>query len=160
MRPTVAACLFLASVAGIVPQRVVAHPPAIVSQAGEKAVADEIRAFRKSVADAIAAKDTKRLGEMYAPSYQHTDETGRLSDRDARLATILAGKPVIETAPAENVVIRIPNDWVAVATGTSRLGTGADGKSISVRWTAVYTRTDKSWWLVVSHATPTPSAKP
>ena len=137
-----------------------AHPPSIVSSSAEKAVADEIRAFRKSLADAVAAKDKKRLGELYAPSFQHTDTEGRLADRDAHLATLLAGAPVIETAPAENLVIRIPNDWVAVATGASRIGPLVEGKPTSVRWTAVYTRTDKSWWLVVSHVSPSPSIKP
>jgi hypothetical protein len=151
MRPAVAGCLLLAIASVAVPQPASAHPPSIVSQSAEKVVADEIRAFRKSLAEAIAAKDKKRLGEMYAPSFRHTDESGRSTERDARMAAILAGKPVIETAPAETLVIRIPNDWVAVATGTSHLGPSADGKSDVVRWTAVYTRTDKSWWLVASH---------
>lgn len=161
MIQTLATCALLATIMVVVPHRAaLAHPPSIVGQAGEKAVADEIRAFRKSVTDAIAAKDKTRVGEMYAPSFQHTDETGWLSDRDARIAAVLAGKPVIETAPAENLVIRIPNDWVAIASGISQLGLSADGKPNTVRWTAVYTRTDKSWWLVVSHATPVSAAKP
>ena len=137
-----------------------AHPPSIVSSSAEKAVADEIRAFRKSLADAVVAKDKKRLGDLYAPSFQHTNEAGRVWDRDAHLATLLAGALGIETAVPENLVIRIPNDWVAIATGSSRIGPPVDGKPTSVQWTAVYTRTDKSWWLVVSHVSPSPSMKP
>lgn len=133
-----------------------AHPPSIVSPSAEKVVADEIRAFRKSLADAVAAKDKKRLDEMYAPSFQHTDGMGRLWDREAHLASLLAGTLAIEAAASENVVIRSPNDWVAIATGTSRISPSVEGKPMSVRWTAVYTRTDKSWWLVVSHASRVP----
>ena len=104
MRPGVAASLIL--VMGLVlaitaPVR--AHPPSIVSSSAEKAVADEIRAFRKSLADAVEAKDKKRLGDLYAPSFQHTNEAGRVSDRDAHLAALLAGAPGIETAAAETL---------------------------------------------------------
>ena len=161
MRRGVAAWLCLATGMGLaLTPPVRAHPPSIVSSSAEKAVADEIRAFRKSLADAVVAKDKKRLGDLYAPLFQHTDEAGRISDRDVHLAALLAGAPNIETAPAENLVIRIPNDWVAIATGSSRIGPLVEGKPTSVRWTAVYTRTDKSWWLVVSHVSPSPSKKP
>ena len=51
----------LVALAAAVSTGVVAHPPAIVGQAGEKAVADEIRAFRKSMADAITSRDKLRI---------------------------------------------------------------------------------------------------
>ena len=161
MRRGVAASFILVTGLGLATTAPVrAHPPSIVSSSAEKAVADEIRAFRKSLADAVVAKDKKRLGDLYAPSFQHTNEAGGVLDRDAHLAALLGGALNIETAPADNLVIRIPNDWVAIATGSSRIGPTVEGKPTSVRWTAVYTRTDKSWWLVVSHVSLSPSMKP
>lgn len=136
-----------------------AHPPAIVNEAGEKALGEEIQAFRKSIADAIAAKDAARLRDMYAPSFTHTHTTGKTDNRDARIVAALAGDPVIETAPAEDLVIRAPNDWVAIATGTSPIK-AADGKIYAVKWLAVYTRSEKSWILIASQATRAHEIKP
>ena len=116
------------------------HPPSIVNADAEKAVGEEIRAFRKSLIDAIAAKDATKLREMYAASFVHTHTTGKTDNRDARVVSALAGDPVIETAPADDLVIRVPNDWVAVATGTSPIKSMADGKVHTVKWLAVYTR--------------------
>ena len=137
-----------------------AHPPSIVNAAAEKAVGEEIQAFRKGLADAIAAKDASKLREMYAASFVHTHTTGKTDNRDARIVSALAGDPVIETAPADDLVIRVPNDWVAVVTGTSPVKSMSDGKVNTVKWMAVYTRTDKSWVLVASQATRVAEAKP
>ena len=130
-----------------------AHPPSFVNAAAEKAVGEEIQAFRKALAEAIAAKDASKLREMYAPSFTHTHTTGKTDNRDARIVSALAGDPVIETAPAEDLAIRVPNDWVAVATGTSPIKSMADGMINSVKWIAVYTRNDRSWVLIASQAT-------
>jgi ketosteroid isomerase-like protein len=136
------------------------HPPSIVNETGQKAVADEIRAFRKAIADAIASRNAAGLREMYAPTFVHTHTTAKTDNRDARIVSALSGDPIIETAPVEDLVIRVPNDWVAVATGVSPIKSAADGKTYSVRWTSVYTRTEKSWWLVASHATRSHEIKP
>lgn len=130
-----------------------AHPPSIVNAAAEKAVGEEIQAFRKQLADAIKAKDAPKLRGFYAPSFAHTHTTGKTDNRDARIVAALSGDPVIETAPVEDLVIRVPNDWVAVATGTSPIKSMADGRTNTVKWLAVYTRQDKSWVLVASQAT-------
>lgn len=130
-----------------------AHPPAILDQAAEKAIGEEIQAFRKSVGEAIAAKDVVRLRAMYAASFTHTHTSGKTDNRDARIVAALSGEPVIETAEAQDIVIRAPNDWVAVVTATSPIKSMADGKTYAVKWMAVYTRADKSWLLVASQAT-------
>jgi ketosteroid isomerase-like protein len=154
------ACVVALSAAVALAPAGLAHPPTIVGEAGEKAVADEIRAFRKAMADAIAAKDAARLREMYAPAFVHTHTTAKTDNRDARIVSALSGDPIIENAPVEDLVVRVPNDWVAVATGVSPIKSAADGKTYAVRWTSVYTRTDKSWWLVASHATRSHEIKP
>jgi ketosteroid isomerase-like protein len=114
---------------------------------------DEIAAFRKTLVDAIKARDAAKLRELYAPSFVHTHTSGKLDARDARIVAALAGDPVIETAEVSELEIRVPNDWTAIATGLSSITSLADGKTYAVRWMAVYVRTEKSWALAASQAT-------
>ena len=136
-----------------------AHPPAIVSEAQRKLISGEVEAFRREVAAAIKAKDAKRLQRMYAPSFVHTHTSGKTDDKKARIAALLKGDPVIETATVSDLVIRIPNDWVGIATGVSPIKSD-DGKTYDVRWTAVYTRDGQSWHVAASHATRLGESKP
>lgn len=163
-RAAVMLAVSLASAAAPVGGRASAHPPAILNQAAERAVGEEVTAFRKAMADAIAAKDKARLRDMYHPNFAHTRPDGTSVKLDAHLAAALAGEPMIESAKAEDVVIRIPNDWVAVVTGTSTLSPksaskggskdAATGKSTAqVKWMQVFTRSGSSWVLVASQAT-------
>jgi Domain of unknown function (DUF4440) len=137
-----------------------AHPPTILGEAGQRVTADEIVAFRKIVQDAIAAKDAKLLRELYAPSFVHTHTTGKMDTRDVRIVSALAGDPVIETSPVEDLLIRVPNDWTAIATGQSPIISKADGKTYAVRWMSVYVRTERSWALAASQATRSHEIKP
>lgn len=130
-----------------------AHPPAILNEAAEKVVADDVKAFRKAMVDAIALKDVARLKEMYHPAFTHTHTSGKTDGRDARIVSALAGEPVIETAETVDLTVRAPNDWVAVVTGTSPIRALSDGKVYAVKWLQVFTRTDRSWALVASQAT-------
>lgn len=142
------------------PLAALAHPPTVLSPAGERAVAEEIVEFRKALASAIVARDAGKLREMYAPAFVHTHGSGKLDGKDARIVSGLAGDPVIENAPVEDLVIRAPSDWTAVATGISPIRSLADGKTYSFRWTAVYVRTQASWALAASQATRLGEAKP
>lgn len=131
-----------------------AHPPPILSAAQDKAYAEEIVAFRKAMADAVAAKDAAKLRRMFADSFVHTHTTGTQDSRDPRIVALLAGDPVIELAPVEDLVIRVPGGWTAIATGQSPIKSSADGKTYAVRWTSVYVRgPDGEWQLAASHAT-------
>jgi hypothetical protein len=136
-----------------------AHPPAIVSEAQRKLISEEVAAFRRDVAAAIKAKNAKRLQRMYAPSFVHTHTSGKVDNKEARIATLLKGDPVIETAPVSDLVIRIPNDWVGIATGVSPIKSD-DGKTYDVRWTSVYTREGQTWHVAASHATRIGESKP
>ena len=124
-----------------------AHPPAILNQAGEKAIAEEIIAFRKTMADVIRAKDRTKLRDMYAASFVHVHTSTKTDDRDARMTAALAGDAQIETAEISELNIRSPNDWTAIVSGTSPLN------NRTVRWLAVYVRTQSSWALATSQAT-------
>lgn len=149
---------FTVAVAPIAPAR--AHPPAILNEAAEKLVAEDVKAFRKAVADAIAAKDAAKLRDMYHAGFTHTHTSGKTDGRDARIVSALAGEPVIETSEATDLTVRAPNDWVAVVTGTSPIRAMSDGKTYAVKWMQVFTRTEKSWVLVASQATRGQEVKP
>ena len=130
-----------------------AHPPAILNQAAEKAVAEEVTEFRETLASAIERKDAAALRGMYADTFVHTHGSGKTDGKDARIVSALAGDPVIETAPVADLVVRVPGGWTAIATGVSPIKSMADGKTYSFRWTAVYVRIGDGWQIAASQAT-------
>jgi hypothetical protein len=138
---------------------VVAHPPAILSEREEKETAEEVMDFRKTVARAIERKNAAALRKIYANGFTHTHETGKVDGKEERVASVLAGEPVIENAPVADLVIRVPGGWTAIATGVSPLRSPQDGKVEKVRWTAVYVRMGESWQIAVSQATRTGDGK-
>lgn len=106
-----------------------AHPPTILTAQGQQGVLEDVAAFRKALAAAIAGKD-------------------------ARIVSALAGDPVIENAPAEDVVLKLyAGGWMAVATGVSLIKSMADGKTYAVHWTVTYAKSGEDWQIVASHAT-------
>jgi len=151
-----AALLAAITSAGIAPG--FAHPPAIVNSSTEKAISEEVADFRKRLGKAIAAKDAAALRKMYADSFRHTHETGKIDGREARIASAVAGDPMIETADAEDLQINVSNGWAAIATGKSTLRSAVDGKSNPLRWTVVYVRVGENWQVAASQATRVPEA--
>jgi ketosteroid isomerase-like protein len=129
-----------------------AHPPPIVSGEQEKGFADEIIAFAQTMTDAVVAKDIERLRLFYAPSFVHTDDAGKIHDRDARMAAVVAGDADVTTAQLIDRVVRVPGGWTAVVTGRSDFKSKI-GVLHRYAWTAVYVRTERSWALAASHAT-------
>lgn len=136
------------------------HPPSILSQAEEKATAEEVRDFRKTVVAAIERKDAAALRKIYAESFVHTHGSGKVDGKDARIVSALAGDPVIETAPVTDLVIRVPGGWTAIATGISPIKSLADGKTYNFRWTVVYVRMGEGWQIAASQATRLGEVKP
>jgi ketosteroid isomerase-like protein len=152
--------VLLAALTSLASPLALAHPPAILNEKAQKLVAEEVAVFRKELAAAVKAKNATRLKRMYAPTFVHTHGSGKLDDKDARIKSILDGHPVIESAPATELAIRIPNDWVGVATGISPIQSQADGKTYAFRWTAVYVREGNSWNIAASQATRLHEIKP
>ena len=136
-----------------------AHPPSILSDQAEKATAEEVIEFRKSVGAAIERKDAAALRRIYADSFVHTHGSGKVDGKDARIVSALAGDPVIENAPVTDLVIRVPGGWTAIATGMSPIRSLADGKTYNFRWTAVYVRMGDGWQIAASQATRLAEAK-
>jgi hypothetical protein len=136
-----------------------AHPPSILSDREEKATAEEVVEFRKAVSRAIEKKDAAALERIYAKGFAHTHTTGKVDDKKARIAAVLAGDPVIEAAPVTDLVIRVPGGWTAIVRGVSPIVSRNDGKTTKVRWTAVYVRVGDAWQIAASHATRLPDEK-
>ena len=130
-----------------------AHPPSILSEREEKATVEEVVEFRKAVSRAIEKKDAAALRKIYADGFAHTHASGKVDDMRAHIAAVLAGDPVIETAPATDLVIRVPGGWTAIVRGVSPIRPSSNGKASQVRWTAVYVRAGDGWQIAVSHAT-------
>ncbi len=129
-----------------------AHPPPILSTTQEEAFVEEIVAWRKEFAVVADRKDAKKLHDLYAPSFVHTRTSGEQVGRDARIKALLKGDPVIELAPADDLKIRVPGGWTAIATGTSPLKSpDEEGKAYRFAWTAVYVRAGGGWQLAASH---------
>ncbi len=149
MRAIASICLAAALLTG----GAAAHPPDIVSPEIEHAAMDEVQAFRRNLAAAIERKDAAALRGMYSTAFVHTHGSGKLDGKDARIVSALAGDPVVENAPADELIIRAPGGWTAVATGVSPIRSLADGKTYAFRWTAVYVRAGESWQLAASQAT-------
>jgi ketosteroid isomerase-like protein len=149
----VAALIFALALAHSIAGVVRAHPPSILSEEAEKATVEEVKAFRGAVVKAIEQKDAAALRRIYADSFTHTHGSGKVDGKDARIVSVLAGDPVIETAPASDLVIRVPGGWTAIATGLSPIRSLADGKTYDFRWTAVYVRMGDGWQIAASHAT-------
>jgi hypothetical protein len=63
-----------------------------------------------------------------------------MDGRYARIVALIAGDAVIENAEVEDLAIRVPGGWTAIATGSSPIRSMADGKLDAVRRTAVYVR--------------------
>lgn len=137
-----------------------AHPPSILSEREEKATVEEVMAFRKAVAAVIEKKNAAALRKIYADGLQHTHASGKVYSKDAYIAAVLAGEPVIDNAPVSDLTIRVPGGWTAVATGRSPLSAGAHGKSFDVRWTAVYVRVGDGWQIAASQVTRIAEVKP
>ncbi|MCZ8374249.1 MAG: nuclear transport factor 2 family protein [Beijerinckiaceae bacterium] len=131
-----------------------AHPPSKLSLHSQAGVAEEVTAFRKALLEAIKAKDAAKLRQFYAEDFTHTHTSSKMDGRDARIVSLLAGDPVIETAPVEDLKIRVhAGGWVAIATGISPITAQSDGKTYAVHWTTTYVRNEAGWQVAASHAT-------
>jgi ketosteroid isomerase-like protein len=149
----------LAALAMPIAGAALAHPPSILSDREEKATAEEVIEFRKTVARAVEKKDAVALDRIYAKGFAHTPATGQVDDKKARIATVLAGDPVIESAPVTDLVIRVPGGWTAIARGVGPIASKSDGKTHKYRWTVVYVRVGDTWQIAASHETRLGEAK-
>jgi Domain of unknown function (DUF4440) len=98
-----------------------AHPPGVRDE--DQAVAHDVEALREELKRAIERKDAALLRAMYADSFTHTHGSGRVDGKDARIVSALAGDPVIESAPVNELNYRVFGDHTIVVSGISRSST-------------------------------------
>lgn len=134
----------------------VAHPLEGPRTPETEALEQEVLAFRRDLAAAVAARDIARLRAMYVDSFTHTHGSGKVDGKDSRIVAQLAGDPVIETAPVEELSIRTFNGDSAVVTGRSPVLNVAENRPYDFRWLAVYVKAHGKWHLAASQATRLP----
>jgi Domain of unknown function (DUF4440) len=136
-----------------------AHPLDLTAPLGPTEL--EVMAFRQALQEAIAAKDVVKLRRMYADSFTHTHGSAKMDGKDTRIVAALAGDPVIETAPVDELSFRPHGPDTVVVTGRSPILNQREERYHDFRWIAVYVRSAGEWRLAASQATrlaPPPAA--
>lgn len=134
-----------------------AHPPRQPDSAESQSLVAEIKAFREKVAKAVTNKDVPILRTIYADAFTHTHGSGKLDNKDARLASAMAGEPMIENAPATELSYRVFAGPTVVVTGRSAILNVKEQKTYDFRWVSVYVTGKDGWLLAVSQATQLPT---
>lgn len=130
-----------------------AHPPRQPDSAEAKKFIEEVTDFRARLARAVLAKDFAAMRPLYADSFTHTHGSGKLDNKDARLVAAMAGEPLIEAAPATDLVFRVFTGPTAIVTGKSPILNVKEQKTYDFRWVCVYVTAQDGWQLAVSQAT-------
>ena len=123
------------------------HPPRQPDSAEAQSLIEEIKVFRGKVAKAVSAKESRTLRSLYADAFTHTDGSGKIDNKEARITAAMAGGPMIENAPASELSYRVFAGPTVVVTGKSPILTD------DFRWVAVYVTGRDGWLLAVSQAT-------
>lgn len=143
----------LAAAPFLLPLAALAHPPRQPDSAEAKKFIDEVTDFRAKLAKAVQAKDLAAMRPLYADSFTHTHGSGKLDDKNARLVAAMAGEPLIEAAPATDLVFRIFTGPTVIVTGKSPILNMQEQKTYDFRWVCVYVTAKDGWQLAVSQAT-------
>ena len=130
-----------------------AHPVQAPTGAEAQRMIDEVTAFRAKLAKAVETKDFATLRASYAENYSHTHGSGRFDNKDARLVSAMAGEPLIEAAPATELVFRVFAGPTVILTGKSPILNVKEQKTYDFRWVCVYVTAAEGWQLAVSQAT-------
>lgn len=141
----------------LLPLPALAHPPRQPDKAEAASIIEEIKVISDKLASAVTAKDSRTLGSIYADAFTHTHESGKMEDKEARIASAMAGEPMIENAPATDLSYRVFAGPTVVVTGKTTLPNSGDPARRDVRWVAVYVTGRDGWLLAVSQATRLPA---
>jgi ketosteroid isomerase-like protein len=146
-----------AAALAIAPASASAHPPT-QRPAAAVSIERELMAFREALAAALQAKDVAKLKGMYTEDFTHTHGSGKVDGRDARIVSLLAGEPVIETAPMSEVSVRVHGTDLAILTAKSPILNVRENRHYDFRWMQVFVRSGGHWHLAASQATRLPPA--
>ena len=146
--------IWLIAMFGLLGSAVLAHSPGVKDE--DQAAAHEVEGFREFVKRAVDRRDGGALRALYAEGYTHTDETGRVDGKDARIVAVMAGEPVIENAPADDLLFRVFGEHTIVVTGKSAISDKARQPGQQLRWLVVYVKVGADWKIAASQATRLP----
>ena len=130
-----------------------AHPNEAPKGAEAERMIVEVKTFRDKLAKAVTARDFPTLRACYHDSFTHTHGSGKIDNKDARLVSAMAGEPLIEAAPASDLVFRVHTGPTVILTGKSPILNLKEQKTYDFRWVAVYVTALEGWQLGVSQAT-------
>jgi len=141
----------------LAPASLAAHPTT-PRPAAAATVERELMAFREALAAALQAKDVAKLKDLYTEDFTHTHGSGKIDGRDARIVSLLAGEPVIETAPLSEVSVRVHGGDVAILAAKSPILNVRENRPYDFRWMQVFVKAGSQWRLAASQATRLPPA--
>ena len=151
-RALLLAAALVQSLAAGAARRAAAHPHEQLTAERHAHIEQQVMAVRERIRQAAQARDAAALRAVYAAGFTHTHGSGKADGRDARIVSILAGEPVIELAPVEEITIRVPHADTAIVTGRSPVLNAQEGRNYDFRWMQVYVRVGGDWQLAASQA--------
>jgi hypothetical protein len=106
---------------------------------------------------AMVRNDLPSLDTLLAPELTYIHSDGALESKAQFLATLKTGQLRYQAIEPTDLKARLYGD-VGIVTGRSRMGVrvGSELLRFSIRFTAIYRRTAKSWVLVAWQATRMP----
>lgn len=113
----------------------------------------ERMAITKLWSDVNAAaqkRDKSSLEQIYVEDFTHVHASGKIDDRNTRIATLLSGEPTIDTASEIDFGLRKYGDTI-VAVGTVKMR-GSDSRLTAYAVTRIYIRSKGKWRFVASQA--------
>ena len=134
-----------------------AHPPEAPKGAEAQRMTVEVTNFRERLAKAVRDKDFPTLRACYHDTFTHTHGSGKLDNKDARIVAAMAGEPLIESAPATELLFRVHTGPTVILTGRSPILNVKEQKTYDFRWAAVYVTAIAGWQLALSQATRLPA---
>jgi hypothetical protein len=117
------------------------------------AVRRDLEALRSDLKRAAEAGDIARLRGLIADTFTHTRASGKIDDREARIITLLAREPAIETGLVLDDWLSLRGADTAILTARSPLLNQAENRTYDVHWMQVFTKIAGRWRLASSQET-------
>src|SRR5262245_47049787 len=131
---------------GAVAQPVVPQP--LVAE-----VSRELETFRSELKRAAENRDIARLRALIADTYTHTHASGQVETKEARMISLMARYPGIESGLVLDASVRVHGPDMAILTARSPILNRDENKAYDFRWIQVFTRVSGQWQLAASQET-------